>query len=532
MTMKPAVATLLACLAAPPALAEDSPLAPRFTAEPGSGVTAVYDGDTDYMVGGGAATLDCSGDGFPDLFISGGSGPARLYRNTSSTGGALTFAEVDGSVGLDKVLGAYPLDIDGDGITDLVILRLGENVVMRGTGDCQFTRANEDWGFDGGAAWSAAYAATWEKGATWPTIAIGNYIDQNQPAMPWGSCTDNWLHRPNGAGTGFAPPLPLKPSFCALSMLFTDWNASGSPSLRISNDREYYRGGTEQMWRMEPGAAPALLTPADGWKPLKIWGMGIANRDLDADGYSEYFLTSMADNKLQKLTLPAPGQPVIPTYGDVAFAAGVTAHRPYTGDDLRPSTAWHAAFEDVNNDGRADLYVVKGNVAAMPDFAQADPNNLLVQRSDGTFAEMGDTAGVASTHVGRGGALVDLNMDGLLDMVAVNRWKPAEIWRNSTAGAGNWVQFRLTQAAPNVDGVGAWVELRTDSGLQRRELTSGGGHAGGHDGWWHFGMGTADSGEIRVLWPDGTEGDWLAVTPASFVTIGRDGATASAVPAD
>ena len=58
----------------------------------------------------------------------------------------------------------------------------------------------------------------------------------------------------------FAAPLALKPSFCALSMLFTDWNKSGTPALRVSNDREYYEGGQEQLWHVEPGKAPALYT--------------------------------------------------------------------------------------------------------------------------------------------------------------------------------------------------------------------------------------------------------------------------------
>ena len=50
-----------------------------------------------------------------------------------------------------------------------------------------------------------------------------------------------------------------------------------------------------------PDKAPALYTEKEGWKPLRIWGMGIAGYDLDFDGYQEYFLTSMADNKLQTL---------------------------------------------------------------------------------------------------------------------------------------------------------------------------------------------------------------------------------------
>ena len=65
--------------------------------------------------------------------------------------------------------------------------------------------------------------------------------------------------------------------------------------------------------------------------------MGIASYDLEFDGYPEYFLTSMADNKLQTLAQhPARRSAAGPTYKDVAFAKGVTAHRPYTGGDLQP----------------------------------------------------------------------------------------------------------------------------------------------------------------------------------------------------
>ena len=73
--------------------------------------------------------------------------------------------------------------------------------------------------------------------------------------------------------------------------------------------------------------------------------MGIASYDLNGDGYPDYFLTSMADNKLQMLAERAGrGQPAEPSYADVAFAKGVTAHRPYTGGDWHPSTGWHAQF--------------------------------------------------------------------------------------------------------------------------------------------------------------------------------------------
>ena len=31
------------------------------------------------------------------------------------------------------------------------------------------------------------------------------------------------------------------------------------------------------MWRIEPGKVPALYSESDGWKYLRIWGMGIAS---------------------------------------------------------------------------------------------------------------------------------------------------------------------------------------------------------------------------------------------------------------
>jgi hypothetical protein len=509
--------SIAALLAASPAFAE--PVAPAFTDETATaGFTTVFDGDWEYMVGGGVATFDCSGDGKPEVFLSGGAAPAALYLNQSPVGGALAFEKTD-AITLDAVLGAYPLDIDSDGVLDLVVLRLGENRLLRGLGGCAFEDATAAWGFDGGDAWSTAFAAIWERGQTWPTLAIGNYVDRKEEAFPWGSCTDNWLHRPDGAA--FAPPIPLTPSFCALSMLFTDWNNSGQWALRVSNDREYYKGGQEQMWHIDPGAPPRLYNEKDdGWKRLRIWGMGIAAADITRDGYQDYYLTSMADQKFQILKDPATGKP---DYADLAFKSGITAHRPYTGGDLRPSTGWHAQFADLNNDTLLDLFVAKGNVAKMPDFAEKDPNNLFLGHADGTFVEAGDRAGVASMGIARGAQVVDLNLDGLLDLVVVNRWTPAEVWRQTEAAGGNWVQVRLQQDGTNRDAIGSIIEIRRGDKVERHEIASGGGHVSGSIGWLHFGLGPAEAAEMRVIWPDGQAGDWLSLPAKSFQIL-RPGA--------
>ena len=494
-----------------------------------AGIRHAYDGDFDYFVGGGVAAFDCDGDYQPDLFFAGGAEPAALYRNVNrAPGGPIRFEKVvSEETSLTGVTGGYPLDVDGDGLTDLVVLRFGENVVLRGLGDCRFERANESFGLDGGHAWTAAFSATWEGENAWPTLAFGNYLTLDGTGERTLTCDDSLLIRPAAEGPAYANPTPLSPGYCALSMLFSDWNHTGRRDLRVSNDRHYYGAdpaGEEQLWRIDPGEPPRLYTAEDGWQQLRIWGMGIASQDLTGDGMPEIYLTSQADNKLQTLT-DGPSQP---TYGDMALARGVTATRPFAGDTTLPSTAWHPEFQDVNNDGLMDLYVSKGNVEAMPDYATKDPSNLLLGQPDGTFVEGAEDAGIVTFARARGAALVDLNMDGLLDLVEVNRRAPVHVWRNVGAGTadapaqmGNWVGLRLHQDAPNQDAIGAWVEVRVGEQVTPREVTIGGGHAGGQLGWIHFGLGDGASAEVRVTWPDGEVGPWIPVDANGFATIER-----------
>jgi hypothetical protein len=84
---------------------------------------------------------------------------------------------------------------------------------------------------------------------------------------------------------------------------------------------------------------------------------------------------------------------------------------------------------------------------------------------------------------------------------------------------GHWLAIDLDQPAPNVDAVGAWVEVRTESVTSAREVTIGAGHVSGAAGWIHIGLGAADHAEVRITWPDGAVGDWIDVDADRFVTI-------------
>ncbi|MFV0360460.1 CRTAC1 family protein [Tropicimonas sp.] len=499
---------LVLCLAAP-AVAQDIRFQDQSAALP---ISHVYSGGWEHFVGGGVAVFDCNGDNLPEIFAAGGAAPARLFVNRTGAGGGFSFAPGEGLPELAGVTGAYPLDIDSDGLLDLAVLRVGPNVLLRGLGACRFEDATGAFGFATDDRWSTAFSATWEPGNALPTLAIGNYVDRGDPDGPFEACDINQLYRPDGSR--YRPAQELSPGYCALSMLFSDWTRQGRPDLRVSNDRHYYvRGGSEQMWRMD--RIPRLLGAADGWDEISIWGMGIASRDISGDGRPDLVLTSMAD----QLTLLSEGSSA---YIQAPFGIGTFAQRPHTGDDGRPSTGWTAEFGDVDNDCLDDLFIAKGNVDQMPANAINDPNNLLIQRADGTFAERSVEAGVATEARSRGAALADFDGDGRLDLVVVNRRAPMELYRNMSAGTGNWLKVRPRQDGANGFAVGAWLELRWPDGhVMAREITVGGGHVSGKNLPEHFGLGPVGRVDLRVIWPSGEVSGWIGVPANRSVELWR-----------
>lgn len=473
-----------------------------------------YTGGWEHFVGGGVAVFDCNNDGYADAYVAGGENPAKLLMNKAAQ--QIYFTPIDSPVtDLLGVTGAYPVDIDSDGITDLAVLRAGHNVLLKGLGECRFRLANAEWGFETSDRWTTAFSVTWEHDARGPTMVFGNYVDRKKEDGPFGACDNHEFYRwQNGE---FVTPQLLSPGYCTLSILFSDWLHQGRADLRVSNDRHYYlHDGHEQLWKLQK--KPMLYTESEGWQSFKIWGMGIAARDITGDGLPDYLLTSMSDQKFQVLK----PNTTKPDYTDEAFKRGMIAHRPYFGDEGRPSTAWHAQFGDVNNDGLDDLFIAKGNVDQMPDSALKDPNNLLLQDAEGHFHEVGLSSGVADVSRSRGAALEDFNNDGLLDLMVVNRRAKLRIYQNiskviSNTKANistdkqikrNWLAIRLQQAGVNRDAVGAWIQLKVGDKHYHRELTIGGGHAGGSLVPQHFGLSEAEFADVQITWPDQTQSGW------------------------
>lgn len=97
------------------------------------------------------------------------------------------------------------------------------------------------------------------------------------------------------------------------------------------------------------------------------------------------------------------------------------------------STGSGAAFFDYDGDGRLDLYVVNGSTFEQYKNHKGPGNALYRNRGDGTFAEVTDQAGVRQGGWGLGAAVGDVDNDGRADLYVTN-YGPNTLYRNKGDG--------------------------------------------------------------------------------------------------
>jgi hypothetical protein len=156
---------------------------------------------------------------------------------------------------------------------------------------------------------------------------------------------------------------------------------------------------------------------------------GVAVFDANNDGYPDIFFTNGADIASLKKTGPRYSNRLFLNDGrghftDATEKAGLAG----TGFDIG------VAIGDYDNDGHQDIFV--GGV---------HHNTLYHNNGDGTFTDVTEKAGLAGSSADSdgplwsvGGAWVDLNNDGLLDLVIVNYLR----WDVSTEPVCNYKETR------------------------------------------------------------------------------------------
>ncbi len=483
---------------------------------------------------GGAAFFDFDGDGWEDLYVTGGLRRDRLYRNQ----GDGSFRDVTAEAGLallDKVttVGVAAGDLDNDGDQDLFVTTAEDqrNYLFRNNGDGTFTDVSEEAGITGDD-WSAAAALGDVDRDGWLDIYVANYALYD--GLPYDEHLTggipNQLYRNNGDGTftEIAESLGIE-NFdgLTLALAFGDLNRDQLLDLYVANDfgQIFLPNGLY----LNEGGVFTDVAEASG-TDAGVNGMGIAIGDYDEDGDFDLFVSNMDRNRLYKNISESPLR-----FEDVAIAKSVA-------DSF--STSWGAVFFDYDNDTYLDLMVANGRV--LPSYNLADPkralrliqlheNRLFRGSAGGNLTDVSRAAGVADSTRGRGVAYADYDNDGDLDVfvAVVSRGERsaehALLYRNEVGNRQNWLKIQLEGTESNRDAVGSTVELVAGERRWLRQVLGGSSYLSRNTNVVHFGLGErAAADSLIVYWPSGSREAFGSVAANQTVRIveGRSGPTA------
>lgn len=149
--------------------------------------------------------------------------------------------------------------------------------------------------------------------------------------------------------------------------------------------------------------------------------------DFDNDGWPDLLLLGADGGRRTRLFRNDRGR-----FVDVTEKSGIGAVK-----ELSVAAVWL----DYDLDGRLDLYVVnagryyEGVTAAGGPSLNGSPNRLYRNNGDGTFAEVGEAAGVADSAWGWAAAAFDYDGDRLPDLFVCNVFGRSRLYRNKGDGA-------------------------------------------------------------------------------------------------
>ncbi len=491
------------------------------------------DDHKDYIletIGSGAAWFDFDSDGWLDALILGGTkfgeppteSSLQLHRNKRDG----TFEEVTRDAGMDRVgwaSSATIADFDNDGDPDVFVTFWGQNALYQNRGDGTFADIAEEAGLvDTDTRWgSGATFLDYDRDGLLD-LFVANYLHFDPATTPGKGSGSNcqWKGVPvncgprglpvgrhslyravegqkfeevtEAAGIGRSEP-GYGMTAVAADLDMDGWvdlylACDGTPSLLFLNQRD----GTFQEEGLERGVA--LSEDA-----IEQAGMGVGVGDYDLDGDLDLFKTHFSDDTNVLYRNDGSG-----VFDDDTIEAGLGVETRFVG--------WGAAILDLDNDGLPDLPYVTGSVypeveAKLAHYPYRTSNVVFRGLGDGRFEELVEQAGpgIASQHSSRGAAFGDYDNDGDLDILVVNMNERPSLLRNDYSGDGGWLKVRLLGASgkSNRSAVGALVVLRYGDHVQAQAATAQSSFYSVNDPRLHFGLGSAESADLSVIWPSG-----------------------------
>ncbi len=323
-------------------------------------------------LGPGCAFLDYDGDGWLDiLLVNGGNWPGHkgepstlsLYRNNRNG----TFTDVTRRAGLAVEMygmGVAVADYNNDGFPDIYITAVGQSRLFQNTGRGTFIDVTRKAGLGNRSGFSTS--ALWfdydRNGLL--DLFVCNYVE--------------WS--------------PEHDVFCSVD---GKTNSYCTP--------EAYHGSTCWLFRNRGNGTFEDVTATSGIFDTTSKSLGVAMLDYDHDGWPDLFVANDTQpNKLYRNRRDG-------TFEDVAVRAGVAF-----SEDGRARAGMGVDAADFDNSGVAGIAITNFDDEMIA---------LYRPRRDGTYEDAAMRTGVGPAsrmRLGFGCAFLDANLDGHLDLAAVN----------------------------------------------------------------------------------------------------------------
>jgi hypothetical protein len=371
-----------------------------------------------YFNGSGVAAGDVDGDGWCDLYFCGLDGNNALYRNL----GNWKFKEIANEAGvacanLDATAAAFA-DLDGDGDLDLIVNSVGGGVLVFGNdGKGHFTPIAQPAPLNerhGGMSMALAdvdgdgdldlYVTNYrtstirdhpntrlranmvdgkpvvisvnDRPVTEPDLVGRFALAENHKIVEFGEADALYLNDGKGGFTVVSfidgsfldedgKPLTAPPYDWGLSVMFHDLNGDGWPDIYVCNDFN----SPDRIWINDAqGRFRALARLA--LRNTSLYSMGIDFADVNRDGHADFFVADMLSRDHVK-------------------------QHNQLGDIMAP-------------------LLRGGDVDDRPQYSR---NTLQLSREDGTFAEIGQFAGLQASEWSWTPIFLDVDLDGYEDLI-------------------------------------------------------------------------------------------------------------------
>ena len=482
----------------------------------GGGALADLDGDGDldaYLVQGGDAGLpeaDPRDETRPSnqLFENRGG----HFRDVSSGSGAQ-----DRGYGMGVAAG----DVDGDGDVDLFIANLHTDALLLNEGELKF----QDTRLPGtkGMTWRAS-PSTWSTSAAFLDHDADGDLDLYVVAyLDWTpasdvSCTNRlgapdycspksygasaadtlWVNDGTGLLLDRSESLGIRVKRGnGLGIGCGDFDDDGWTDIFVAND-----GSPDFLWHNLEGASfeeiaaiSSCATSADGTNKA---GMGVALADLDGDLDLDILVCNLGSES-DSLHLNEGGY-----FREGTARAGLAAAS-------KAYTRFGMGLVDFDQDGILDLFQANGRVerrgTSWSEDPYAEPNLVLRGRPGPRFEPLSSRGGTAPELLAASRAAIfgDVDGDGAIDVLVVNRDAPSHLLMNRAAQGRSFVLLRVLDQHEG-DAYGARVDVNLGDHTVRREVRAAYSFQASNDPRIHLGLGSTEQiTSVRVRYVDGTE---------------------------